>query len=287
MLQKSFTLLFAGVCFATASASRADEPPAKACRSVHLGYSAPAGSAFYVEANVKQSVEGTYFCAAGFNTGYFGIQELTRGRKVVIFSIWDPTTGDNPQKVPVEKRVKVLYEGEGVRTGRFGGEGTGGQSFYNYDWKPGQTYRFYVTAGTDESDKDRVAYTAYFFLPETKQWKRLATFSTIAKSKQLDGYYSFVEDFRRNTISATKIHEAEYGNVWIRNVKGEWISATKATFTGDSSKNTNIDAGLTKSTDRFFLKTGGSTENHTTKLNAKIELPASIKAMKPTDLPTP
>src|SRR4051812_2652823 len=143
-----------------------------ACRSVHLSYPAPEGVAFYNEMTVEKSADGTYFMACGFSKGYFGIQEKADGKKVVIFSVWDPTAGDDPKKVKDELRVKTLHQGEGVRIGRFGNEGTGGQSFYDHDWKVGQTYRFYVTA---KVDGQRTEYGAYFYLNDRKQWKHLAT----------------------------------------------------------------------------------------------------------------
>ena len=62
----------------------------KACRSVHLFYPAPEGVAFYTEMKVEKSSRGTYFMAAGFNMGYYGIQELYNGKKLLIFSVWDP-----------------------------------------------------------------------------------------------------------------------------------------------------------------------------------------------------
>src|SRR5262249_31296271 len=71
------------------------DPPPRAARSVHLWWSAPEGSDFYNEARVEQSVPGSYFMACGWNTGYFGIQELGDGKKIVLFSVWDPTKGDD------------------------------------------------------------------------------------------------------------------------------------------------------------------------------------------------
>src|SRR5438445_10095979 len=65
-----------------------------ACRSVHLAYTGGEGVAFYNEVTVEQSAPGTYFCACGWNKGYFGIQELGNGKKVVIFSIWDSNQND-------------------------------------------------------------------------------------------------------------------------------------------------------------------------------------------------
>lgn len=254
-----------------------------ACRSVHLGYTAEAGTAFYVEATVRESAPGTYFCACGFNSGYFGIQELADGKKLALFSVWDPTAGDDPESVPETKRVKTLHKGEGVRIGRFGGEGTGGQSFFDFDWKVGETYRFLVTAAPD--GEERTAFAGYLYLPAKKEWKHLVTFSTIAKQKELGGYYSFVEDFRRNKVSATQARSAEYGNVWARSAKGGWTPILEARFTADGNPVLNIDAGLTKAKDRFFLATGGATENVTTKLKETIALPKGTKPEMPKGLP--
>ena len=80
--------------------------------------------------------------AAGFRHGYFGIQEQANGRKVVIFSVWDPTKGNNSNAVPEEQRVEVLFKADDVVARRFGGEGTGAQSFFEYPWKIGETCRF-------------------------------------------------------------------------------------------------------------------------------------------------
>ncbi len=250
-----------------------------ACRSVHLGYKGEPGSAFYNEMTIEESAPGTYFMAAGFRDGYFGLQELANGKKLIIFSVWDPTSGDDPKTVPPEKRVKLLKQGDGVRVGRFGGEGTGGQSFHDFTWKTGESYRFLVTTTTD--GPDRTAFAAYFYFPETKSWKHLATFSTVTKNKTLGGYYSFVEDFRRNKISTTKLRRASFNNAWVKTTKGDWLELTTARFTADANPVLNIDAGL--KADRFFLATGGTIENTTTKLKDTIVRPAQKRA--PSDLP--
>ncbi|MHC4331948.1 MAG: DUF3472 domain-containing protein, partial [Planctomycetota bacterium] len=111
----------------------------RAARSVHLWYPAEQGVVYYNEVTVQKSYPGSYFCVCGFRHGYFGIQELWEGRKVVIFSVWDPGKQDNPNAVPEDRRVKVLHEGDGVRVSRFGNEGTGGKSMFDYQWKVGET----------------------------------------------------------------------------------------------------------------------------------------------------
>ena len=39
---------------------------------------------------------------------------LKDGRRVALFSVWDPTKGDDPNAVRPEDRVELLHEGEGV-----------------------------------------------------------------------------------------------------------------------------------------------------------------------------
>jgi hypothetical protein len=246
-----------------------------ACRSVHLGYTAGEGVAFYNEVTVETSAPGTYFCVCGWNKGYFGIQELGNGKKVVIFSVWD-SNQNNPKAVDEDQRVKLLHKDEKVRTGRFGGEGTGGQSFLDFDWKVGATYRFLVTA---KIDGKRTEYAGYFREPDAKEWRHLITFSTVTGGKNLGGHYSFVEDFKRDKVSATKARTAVYGNGWVKTTKNEWEPITKARFTGDANPATNINAGIKNA--KFFLATGGETKNTDTKLNEKLELPADVKRTRP------
>ncbi len=250
-----------------------------ACRSVHLRYPAPEGTAFYNEVTVDTSAPGTYFMVCGWNKGYYGIQELGNGKKLLLFSVWDSGQND-PKKVADDQQVKLLHKDEKVRIGRFGGEGTGGQSFLDYDWTNGQTYRFLVTA---TPNNQRTEYAGYFYVPEEKAWKHLVTFSTITGGKYLSGYYSFVEDFRRDKVSTTKVRKAHFGNGWVQAKDGKWQSLRKAQFTADSNPVMNIDAGL--DVDRFFLATGGDTKNAGTKLNDAMELRGQEKLLPPSGLP--
>lgn len=274
---------FAGVMTIGAEKVVADERLAGiACRSVHLGYPAPDGVAFYNEMRVDESADGTYFMACGFQMGYFGIQQLGNGKKLAIFSVWDPGEQNDPKSVADEQRVKLIHKDDDVRVGRFGNEGTGGQSFYDFDWKSGETYRFLVTAKIDkESDGKRTEYAGHLYLPEKKAWKHLVTFSTLAGGRTLKGYYSFVEDFKRDRKSTTFARMAHFGNGWVKNADGQWIALTRARFTADANPATNIDAGIDG--ERFFLATGGETKNEHVKLKDLIdrmptglELPESL-----------
>lgn len=252
-----------------------------ACRSVHLGYPGPEGTLFYTELTVDQSAAGSYFMACGFDAGYFGIQQLDGRRKVVIFSVWDPGEQNDPNQVAEEQRVKLVHQGEGVRIGRFGNEGTGGQSFLDFDWKVGQKYRFAVTARVVG---DRTEFAGHFYLPAEQKWLHMVTFSTLAKGRRLRGYYSFIEDFRRNKVSATEPRRAHFGDGWIYTVDGKWQPLSVARFTGDSNPAMNINAEVDGQ--QFLLATGGETKNSGVKLNEKMQIarppaepPADVRAL--------
>ena len=145
----------------------------------------------------------------------------------------------------------------------------------------------YVARGTTDGARvvtggERIGGAGYFYQPETKAWTHLVTFSTIAGGKPLSGYYSFVEDFRRNKISTTKTRKAHFGNGWVKAEGGDWTAITKSRFTADANPVTNIDAGVDDA--GFYLITGGDTQNTTTKLKELIEL-KNGSAKPPADLP--
>jgi hypothetical protein len=228
---------------------------------------------------VEQSAPGTNFAVCGWDKGYYGIQELGNGKKLVLFSVWDSAQND-PKAVARERRVQLLHKGAKVRVGRFGGEGTGGQSFFDYDWQAGETYRLLVAA---RPDGERTEYAGYFYVPEDKAWRHLVTFSTGSGGKLLGGYYSFLEDFKRDKVSTTKVRTASFGNGWVRTPDGRWVALTRAQFTADSNPATNIDAGVKGS--RFRLATGGATQNTGTKLGETLDLPKDTGRTPPAGLP--
>jgi hypothetical protein len=251
---------------------RAGEPQEfRAARSVHLSYPATEGLLFYNEVVVEQSVNSSYFMACGWSTGYFGIQQLgDLEDKVVLFSVWDPTKGDNPTNVKSEDRVEVLYEGEGVRIKRFGGEGTGGQCMWKYNWHVGDTNRFIVGA---QISGQKTAYTAWFWADGA--WKKLASFRTRTGGRPLSGYYSFIEDFRRDGKSVHELRRARFGNGWVKSIEGDWVPLAKARFTASGAEwesKDNINAGLEDGA--FFLATGGNI-SMTRELKSVINLPAT------------
>ena len=264
-----------------AVAHGADAP--RAARSVHLGYAFPEGDVFYTEMVVEESVNGSYFMACGWDTGYFGIQQLNHPtNKVVIFSIWDPTQGDDPKAVRTEDRVENLFAGEGVRIKRFGGEGTGGQSMAPFRWELGETNRFVIRS---EVYSNKTAYSAWIFDGEKSDWRKLATFRTRTGGRHLRGYYSFVEDFRRDRRSVNEVRRARFGNGWVRTVKGDWAPLSTARFTASNAtweSKENIDAGILN--DWFYLVTGGATRR-SLELRSTLRVSDGKPMTRPPQLP--
>lgn len=238
-----------------------------ACRSIHLQFGGQDVACFYNQIRIKETAPGTYFCVCGWNTGYCGLQELFDGRKLLIFSVWDQAHGDDPRIVDEEKRVRVVHQSDGVRIRRFGGEGTGGQSFYELDWQIDTTYQIAIAANTNGP---RTEYTCLLYDPASSTWLQLVTFSTPTGGSLMRGCYSFIEDFRRNGESATKVRRAEFGPSWSKKMDGTWIPLNFATFTGDSNPATNIFAGV--SGDNFQMATGGNVQCDKYQLKDRLEL---------------
>jgi hypothetical protein len=253
------------------TAAHSAEP--RAARSVHLGFLDHQGDAFYNECVVEKSTDGSYFMACGWDTGYFGIQQLRADRKVAIFSVWDPTKGDDPKAVKTEDRVEVLYQSPDARIKRFGGEGTGGQCMIDFNWRIGETNQFLIHAKTETNAIRKTAYTAYIKSPSDQDWRKLATFRVRTKNEAMRGLYSFIEDFRRDTKSVMDERRARFGNAWV--LKSEkWTPITRARFTASNAEwesKDNIDAGLAENW--FYLATGGAIKK-TRELRSIIELPA-------------
>ena len=269
---------------APAAESIGGKAPARAARSVHLQWTVAESEVFYVEAVVEQSTTGSYVMACGWSGGYFGIQELRDGKKVVIFSVWDPTKGDDPKAVKAEERVELLHEGEGVRIKRFGGEGTGGQCMTEFSWSIGETVRFLVRAETHGTSAEKTAYSGWLYDSRAGAWRHLVTFRTRNSGKLLRGVYSFVEDFRRDTKSVDDVRHARFGGGWAKPKTGAWQPVTQARFTAsraDWEARDNIDAGVPAA--GFFLATGGETKR-TMEINGPLHAVAP-EGKPPADLP--
>lgn len=204
--------------------------------SVHLNYPLPAGldaSWFYNEVTVPagQDVQGSYFMACGFGQGYFGMQVNGPGERHILFSVWSPFETDNPAAIPDSQRIILVKKGPRVHAGSFGNEGAGGQSYLNYPWKAGRTYRFLLHA---EPAADRhTVFTAWWYAPEEGHWRLIASFSRPETTGGLTGLYSFLENFEPETGNRERY--VEFGHALAGDSMGHWVPLNRARFTVDNT----------------------------------------------------
>ena len=262
-----FFLLITSTLFALPTTLMHQQSQVADARSVHLWYDNIEATLFYNEATVSQSAPGSYFMVCGFSHGYFGMQELGNSEKVIIFSVWVPGNQNDPNIVAADKMVNIIWKADDVRTDRFGGEGTGAQSFFNYNWQINQTYKYLIKSYVNGN---RTAYEAYFFINETNKWKHLATFETLSgTSENLQGLYSFVEDFLRNYKSPSWERSVSFTNTLAVTKNQQVQKLDRVTFTTIENHPLNsINAWVNG--DKFVLATGGNIQN-TTAVNSTLQ----------------
>lgn len=228
---------------------------------------------FYSEITVPHGndVIGSYFMANGFGEGYFGMQVNSETERRILFSVWSPYETDNPDAIPEEYKIRLLKKGAGVYTGEFGNEGSGGQSYLEYHWKAGNTYRFLLHGKPD--GQNHTEYTAYFYAPEENQWRLIAGFRRPHTSTWLKGLYAFLENFIPETGNVPRM--ALFGNQWVADKTGNWRELNQIVFTGDNTARKNFRRDYAGGVDngRFFLKNCGFFDDFT-KLDQAFSRPA-------------
>ena len=234
--------------------------------SVHLNYPTPANvdvEWFYNEITVPEGedVLGSYFMAAGFGEGYFGIQVNSPTERRILFSVWSPFSTDDPKSIPEDQKIKLLKKGEQVYAGEFGNEGSGGQSFLKYNWQAGNTYKFLLHGSPDNFGL--TTYTAYFFAPEKNEWKLIASFRRPKTNTYLKKLHSFLENFLPEYGNEERT--VLFSNQWVCDAKGKWYELNKAKFTGDNTarKAYRLDYAGGISNNAFYLRNCGFFSNRT------------------------
>ena len=228
--------------------------------SVHLGYTLPEGDTewFYNEVTVPEDGEimGSYYMADGFGEGYFGMQYNSPTERRILFSVWSPFETEDPNLIPDEQKIKMLRRGKDVHIGEFGNEGSGGQSYLNYPWKAGETYKFLMQVTPD--GKGNTVYTAYFYATDDKEWRLIASFLRPQTETWYKHAHSFLENFdpEQGYLSRKVI----FGNQWARSKDGKWTRLNEARFTHDATAKAQVrldyQGGQTDD-NRFYLKMGG------------------------------
>ncbi|MDR2027561.1 MAG: DUF3472 domain-containing protein [Prevotellaceae bacterium] len=233
--------------------------------SVHLNYVLPENEDiewFYNEITVPEGEDpaGSYYMSNGFGEGYFGIQINRPDERRVLFSVWSPFSTDNPEDIPEDMKVKLLDKSEITRTGEFGNEGSGGQSYLIYPWKTGQTYRFLTGARPD--GKGSTVYTSYFYGNDS-EWILVASWLRPKTDTYYKRAHSFLENF--NPEGGFLSRKGFYHNQWACTKEGKWIEITEAKFSADETagKQARMDYQGGVEDGKFFLRNCGFFSDYT------------------------
>jgi len=248
--------------------------PRRNATSVHLTYPQPKDAkvaALYCEVTAIEDPVATYYEACGWHRGYFGMQVNSPTERRIIFSVWD-SGGEavDRKKVGNENRTTLVAKGEGVSTGDFGNEGTGGHSHLVFRWKTGETQRFLVTA--QPTNGAVTIYSGYWFRPDTHKWMLISSWRAPKDGSWLRGLYLFSENFNGNNGHLRR--KALFGNQWIRTDAGQWQEVTTASFSHDGTGKTDrLDRFMGVENGQFFLSQGGFVPGFT-KYGEKFSRPA-------------
>lgn len=235
--------------------------------SVHCNYDiSEAGEDvewFYMEAEVKpgEDPDGTYCMAIGFTGGYYGMQVCYNGNRKLLFSIWSPYNTNDPSTIPEDQRVRVLRKHPRMNTGEFGNEGSGGQSYMDYDWESGKRYKFLCHIRPVENECTE--FTSYFFVPESGKWELLCSFLRPKTQTYFQRPHSFLENFL--DVNGHNFRRAHYHNPWMVTTSGKWIPVERMRLTGDNAarKAQRQDYGGGVTDNHFYLNNCGFFAPHT------------------------
>lgn len=81
-----------------------------------------------------------------------------------------------------------------------------------------------------EEPDGSACYGAWVCSDTAPKWVHQASYR-VAKGKPFGGFYSFVEDFRRDGQSTQQLRRAQFGPAWTWSESEGWLPATSATFT--------------------------------------------------------
>ena len=253
--------------------------------SVHLSYTVGRDTniqAFYCEATAVEEPLWTFYMACGWHRGYFGMQVNSPTERRIIFSVWDSgNEAISRDKVGAEDRVTLVAKGEGVYSGDFGNEGTGGHSHLKFLWKTGEKQRFLVTA--KPVDQTHTIFSGYYFRPDTSKWMLISSWKAPKDGGWLKRPHSFSENF--GGANGNVARKALFGNQWLQTDRGEWVEITEASFSHDATgKADRLDRFMGVANGQFFLHHGGFVPGFT-RFGEKFTRTALGKA--PSDLQLP
>ena len=237
--------------------------------SIHIfGYSStnpkvPSGDAYdwaYLEVKTPggdKVVNANYVMSLGVLAGYMGIQVGEGGaHRTVLFSQWDSGDTDSDPNLPDHLRSTAVDTGDGVIAQRFGGEGTGVQSFRNNGafWHFDKYVQFIthcrnelatyesIENGKPVTKQQRnMLISAWWNAQDEKGWQYISTLRVANRNSFIDSWYSFVECFVNYNGEEIRTGFFRNGYAKARSGNQKWYHMNKATF-GHNNGGTHMGA---------------------------------------------
>lgn len=173
-----------------------------------LQYDTPGtATSFQNQITVNLVTTDTYFGMLGNSFGYAGIQAQSPvTTHIGIFSIWDQ---NGEETTIAASNPNLSWE----NNGRFGGEGTGCQLEFYYNWVAGTAYRcaYRVYVDPNDSTGNHLLLSGFFYDSGLAAWIYVGTFRALTNGQVFPSYaYSFNENY--GGISGNR--QATMSNAW-------------------------------------------------------------------------
>lgn len=253
-------------------------------RSTQSG--APTGDAYdwcYQEVMLPASADviGTYVMSLGVLSGYMGIQmngydEQGKSLHEVLFSMWDDGNTEEDPNLPEYLRAGAVDWADYTTVKRFGGEGTGIQTFvHGHQWECGRYVQFLtncrpeiatytvVENGVEQvRQQENRLVSAWYNALDGRGWQYISTVRLPNSSKYFNSWYSFLENYNFPTGQA--VREAYYRNGYARSrYDGKWYHFNQVSFShtdggvAEGARNDWGQGASDKETGAFFMRNGG------------------------------
>ena len=176
---------------------------------------------FYTELIVSNATKGYY--GLSFSKGKL-ILDVKKNDRRVIFKLHDEVIAD----------AKLISVGLQVDTAQLG------KAAWKYDWKIGSPYKFLVTTLADSSSQT-TQYAGYIFLPQTQQWKYLATWQIASDGNWLHKPAVVLgTQKRQKKIGAQKL---KIEQAWLQRNNGTWKHLTQGVYVSNMKGDAGTDSG--------------------------------------------
>ncbi|MGC3978592.1 MAG: DUF3472 domain-containing protein [Paludibacteraceae bacterium] len=217
----------------------------------------------------------TYYMSLGVISGYMGIQVNSTTERRILFSQWDNGSTDSDPYLADYLRTGAVDYGEGVTVKRFGGEGTGTQSYLTgVNWKTGTPVKFLTNARLESFNdtltsslgvdsivtRKNTLVSAWFCSDPATGWKYISTLRVANVYKYIDSWYSFLENFGPSNGQMKRTAYYYNGFAYEHSSSPRWIHFNKVDFShtdGATGQRVDYEQGKSPNNNNYFYMSSG------------------------------